>query len=86
MFLRKDVTGEISLTNGDGVMTMETDVWQTAWIIVEQYGAEGVGFAEQMAKSFKIGGKADAQRVWMSIMEKVEILTLQEACDRAKAH
>jgi hypothetical protein len=86
MFLRKDITGEISPANGNGAMTTETDVWQTAWIIVEQYGAEGVGFAEQMAQSFKFGGRVDAQRVWMSIMEKVEILTLQEASDRTKAH
>jgi hypothetical protein len=53
----------------------DADVWQSAWIIAEQYGAEGVSFAAQMAQSFEIGGKLDAQKVWLSIMQKVETLT-----------
>lgn len=56
-------------------MASETDVWQTAWIIANEYGAEGVGFAAQMAHSFHLGGKVEAERVWVSIMEKVEELT-----------
>jgi hypothetical protein len=56
-------------------MVTETDLWQTAWIIAEQYGAEGVGFAAEMARSFKIGEKIDAQEAWLSITRKVETLT-----------
>lgn len=56
-------------------MPTESDVWQSAWIIAEQYGTEGVSFAAQMAQSFEIGGKVDAQKVWLSIMQKVEALT-----------
>ena len=56
-------------------MTTETDEWRTAWIIADEYGADGVSFAAQMAKSFEIGGKAEDQKVWVSIMEKVEALT-----------
>lgn len=59
-------------------MATETDVWQTAWIIAAEYGTEGVGFAARMAHSFEIGGKVDTQKVWMSIMEKVETLTSPE--------
>lgn len=59
-------------------MATETEHWQTAWIIAEQYGAEGVDFAARMAHSFQIGGKIDAHRDWMSIMEKVSILTSGE--------
>ena len=55
-------------------MATETDLWQTAWIIAEQYGAEGVGFAAEMAHSFKMGGKIDAYDVWLSIARKVETL------------
>lgn len=63
----------------------QTDLWQAAWIIAEHYGAEGVGFAAQMAHSFKIGGKIEEQKVWLSIMEKVDVLTSQEKSDRARA-
>ena len=56
-------------------MPKELDVWQSAWIIAEEYGAEGVSFAAQMAHSFEIGGKLDEQKVWLSIMQKVETLT-----------
>jgi len=56
-------------------MATETDLWQTTWIIAEQYGAEGVGFAAEMARSFKAGGKIDAQEAWLSITQKVETLT-----------
>jgi hypothetical protein len=56
-------------------MATETDLWQTAWIIADEYGAEGVGFAAGMAHSFGIGGKVDAQKAWLSIAEKVETLT-----------
>ena len=56
-------------------MTTETDEWRTAWIIADEYGAEGVAFAAQMAESFAIGGKTDDQKVWVSIMEKVAALT-----------
>lgn len=60
-------------------MPSDADVWQSAWIIAEQYGAEGVDFAEQMARSFEMGGKLDAQKVWLSIMQKVETLTAQHS-------
>ena len=60
-------------------MATETDLWQTAWIIAEQYGPEGVGFAAQMAQSFEIGGKTAEQKTWLAIMEKVEILTSPES-------
>lgn len=56
-------------------MAKETDEWQAAFIIAAEYGVEGVGFAAQMAHSFDLGGKVDAQKVWLSIMEKVETLT-----------
>lgn len=50
-------------------MATETDVWRTAWIIADEYGAEGVGFAAEMAKSFEIGGgkpkiKKSGSRSW----------------------
>lgn len=61
------------------VMPTELDVWQSAWIIAEEYGPEGVGFAAQMAHSFEIGGKLDEQKVWLSIMQKVETLTSEGA-------
>jgi hypothetical protein len=60
-------------------MATETDVWQSAWIIAEEYGAEGVDFAAQMAHSFEVDGKVDAQMVWLSIMQKVEVLTSEGA-------
>ncbi len=59
-------------------MATESDHWQTAWIIAEQYGADGAAFAGQMALSFKIGHKLDAHRTWLSIKAKVEALTLRE--------
>ena len=59
-------------------MATETDAWQVAWIIAEQYGADGVTFAARMAHSFQIGGKIDAQKAWLSIMEKVGTLTSEE--------
>jgi hypothetical protein len=68
----------ISQDEGAGAVPTETDVWRTAWIIADEYGAEGVGFAGRMAKSFEIGGKAEHQKVWVSIMEKVEALTSPE--------
>jgi hypothetical protein len=37
-----------------------------------------VSFAAQMAHSFQIGGKMEAHKVWVSIMEKVEELTCPE--------
>jgi hypothetical protein len=64
-------------------MATQTDVWQAAWIIAEQYGAEGVNFAARMAQSFEVGGKVDAHNVWLSIMEKVATLTSQEQSDGA---
>jgi hypothetical protein len=66
-------------------MATETDVWQAAWIIAEQYGREGVDFAAQMAHSFQIGGKEDSYNVWVSIMEKVDQLTSQEEQNSATA-
>jgi len=66
-------------------MATETDLWQTAWIIAEQYGAEGVGFAAEMARSFKIGGKIDAHKAWTSIMHKIETLTAAENSNGAAA-
>jgi|EndMetStandDraft_9_1072997.scaffolds.fasta_scaffold136384_2 hypothetical protein len=59
-------------------MATETDTWQVAWIIAEQFGREGVDWAARMAHSFQIGGKMDSYREWLSIMEKVDELTLQE--------
>jgi hypothetical protein len=64
-------------------MATEADMWQTAWIIAQQYGAEGVGFAAQMAQSFEIGGKTADQKTWLSIMEKVELLTSSESAESA---
>jgi len=66
---------------GDSMAT-EMDVWQSAWMIAEEYGSEGVDFAAQMAHSFEVDGKVDAQKVWLSIMHKVETLT----CESARAH
>jgi hypothetical protein len=66
-------------------MATETDVWQAAWIIAEQYGPEGVDFAARMAHSFQIGGKLDSYKVWMSIMEKVYTLTYQQTEDSPTA-
>jgi hypothetical protein len=59
-------------------MATETDTWQAAWIIAEQYGREGVEWAARMAHSFQIGGKMDSYKDWMSIMEKVDTLTSQD--------
>jgi hypothetical protein len=66
-------------------MATETDAWQAAWIIAEQYGPEGVEFAAQMAHSFQIGGKMDSYKVWVSIMEKVETLTSPQLRDSGTA-
>lgn len=59
-------------------MATETDAWQAAWIIAEQYGREGVEWAARMAHSFQIGGKLDSYKDWISIMEKVDTLTSQQ--------
>lgn len=59
-------------------MVSEADVWRTAFIIAEQYGAEGVAFAARMAESFEIGGKMEEHRAWVSIMAKVETLTAED--------
>jgi hypothetical protein len=66
-------------------MATETDLWQTAWIVAEQYGAEGVGFAAEMARSFEIGGKIDAQETWLSIARKVATLTAVPGSNGAAA-
>jgi hypothetical protein len=66
-------------------MATETDLWQTAWIVAEQYGAEGVGFAAEMALSFQIGGKTDAYQTWLSIARKVETLTAAAGSNGAAA-
>jgi hypothetical protein len=66
-------------------MAKETDVWQVAWIIAEQFGREGVEWAARQAHSFQIGGKTDSYNVWMSIMEKVDRLTSQEEQNGATA-
>jgi hypothetical protein len=63
---------------GAAAMTTETDHWQTAWIIAEQYGDEGPEFAARMAHSFQIGHKLEAHQAWLSIMAKVEALTSPE--------
>jgi len=63
-------------------MTTETDRWQTAWIIAEQYGAEGPEFAARMAHSFEIGQKTEAHQTWLSIMAKVEALTSPERSEQ----
>ncbi|MEP9353104.1 hypothetical protein ABLE93_05835 [Xanthobacter sp. KR7-65] len=59
-------------------MVTEEDVWRTAFIIAEQYGPEGVAFAQRMAESFEIGAKVEEHRVWVSIMSKVSALTQEE--------
>jgi hypothetical protein len=69
---------------GTGMAT-ETDVWQVAWIIAEQFGREGVDWAARQAHSFQIGGKTDSYNVWMSIMEKVDKLTSPEEQNSATA-
>lgn len=66
-------------------MASETDLWQTAWIIAEQYGDEGVGFAAEMARSFEIGGKTGTARDWISIARKVETLTAPAGSNGAAA-
>lgn len=65
--------------------TTQTDLWRAAWIIAAHYGADGVGLAAQMAQSFEIGGKIDEQKDWLSIMEKVEVLTSHDKLDPASA-
>lgn len=60
-------------------MTNETDEWKAAFIIAEQFGPEGVDFATQMAESFRIGGKMEEHRSWMSIVKKVDDLTTPAA-------
>lgn len=67
-------------------MASETDHWQTAWIIAEQYGVDGAAFAAQIAHSFKIGHKRDAHRTWLSIQAKVEALTLRERSGGSATH
>ena len=57
-------------------MTMQEQVWQTAWILAEHYGEDGVSFAADMAKSFEIGGKDEERDIWLSIMDKVRELTV----------
>jgi len=57
-------------------MTLQEQVWNTAWILAEHYGEEGVSVAADMAKSFEIGGKREERDVWLSIMEKVRELTV----------
>jgi hypothetical protein len=59
-------------------MATEKDIWQAAFIIAENYGEEGVAFAQRMAESFEIGGKTSDQAVWLAIMEKVSRLTAHE--------
>jgi len=66
-------------------MATETDLWQTAWIIAEQYGDDGVGFAAEMAHGFRIGGKIDAFQAWVSIARKVEMLTTEAGANGAAA-
>jgi hypothetical protein len=56
-------------------MATEADLWQKAWIIVEQFGAEGVEFAPRMASSFQNGGNTEAHEAWISIIEKIGTLT-----------
>ncbi|WP_234053118.1 MULTISPECIES: hypothetical protein [unclassified Xanthobacter] len=60
-------------------MASDEDLWQTAWIIADQYGAEGVGFAATMAQSFEIGGKSEEQQTWLIIMQRVDELTRDSA-------
>lgn len=60
-------------------MANEQDMWRTAWIIAEQYGAEGVEFAASMAQSFEIGGKHEDQQTWLAIMQRVRELTQEAA-------
>jgi len=59
-------------------MVSDMDVWQAAWIIAEQFGAEGIDFAARMAQSFEIGGKTADQQTWLAIMHKVEELTREQ--------
>jgi len=47
-------------------------------LIADRYGSESVSFAAQMAHSFETGGKTDAQKAWLSIMERIHTLTSLE--------
>jgi hypothetical protein len=58
-------------------MKLQEQVWNTAWILAEHYGEEGVSVAADMAKSFEIGGKHEERDVWLSIMDKVRELTVE---------
>jgi hypothetical protein len=58
--------------------TTEADHWRTAWIIAEQYGADGPAFAAEMAHSFRLSHKTEAHQTWLSIVSKVEALTCRE--------
>lgn len=46
-----------------------------AWIIAEQYGDDAVDFADQMVESFEIGGKLGQRDLWLSIKNKISVLT-----------
>jgi len=61
--------------NGKRAIPSQKKLWSAAWIIAEQYGAEGVGFADEMARSFEIGGKDLEPKIWRSIKDRVEALT-----------
>ncbi len=58
-------------------MTTQEQVWNTAWILAEHYGEEGISVAADMAKSFEVGGKHEERDVWLSIMDKVRELTAE---------
>jgi len=60
-------------------MKLQEQVWNTAWILAEHYGEEGVSVAADMAKSFEIGGKHEERDVWLSIMDKVRELTVERS-------
>ena len=68
---------EDARSHGSFVMTLQEQVWNTAWILAEHYGEEGISVAADMAKSFETGGKHEERDVWLSIMEKVRELTVE---------
>jgi hypothetical protein len=56
-------------------LTTQEQLWRAAWIIAEQYGDEAVEFADQMVESFEIGGKLGQRDIWLSIKNKISVLT-----------
>ena len=60
-------------------LTTQEQLWRAAWIIAGQYGDDAVEFADQMVESFEIGGKLGQRDIWLSIKDKVNVLTGEDA-------